>query len=481
MPEYFLPMTAASAICALSGYLMSRGSKRIMHSYDRPRYSFLTVGFACIAGLALLVAGAGNAEAVPAFAVQTGQKCAACHVGGFGPRLTPFGREFKLSGYTLRAGAGFSTPVSAMVVASYVHTAQDQPPAPHYAANDNLALDQASIFAAGGIGDHFGGLAQFTYDGIGRAFAWDNLDLRAVDRVSFAGSDALIGLSINNSPTVQDAWNTQSAWGFPYTNSALVPAPAAGAVLDGALAQSVLGASAYVWWASTVYAEFSLYETPSRGFLRAMGVDINGTGVISGVAPYLRVAYQKDYGDQNFQIGASAFFPSLYPGGDRSTGTSDHYADLGIDATYQFMGSGQNIYQVNARYTNERQTLNASNALGGAGNLNDTLQDFRTTVTYYWRNQIGGSVNFFDTWGSADPLLYAGNQTRKPDSTGFIFQIDVTPFGNTPSTLGPRANVRVGLQYTVYSKFNGAATNYDGLGHNASDNDAVRIFTWFAF
>ena len=443
--------------------------------------SFLLVICAPIAGLAALVASAGKAEALPSYAVQSGQNCAACHVGGFGPRLTPFGREFKLAGYTLRGGGGFSIPLSAMVVASYVHTAQDQPPPPHYGANDNVILDQVSIFAAGGIGTHFGGLAQFTYVGIDRSFAWDNLDLRAIGHVSIAGSDAVIGLSINNSPTVQDPWNTQSAWGFPYTTSDLVPSPAAGPVLAGALAQSVLGASAYVWWSSTIYAEFSLYETPSRGFLRAMGVNVNDSGVISGAAPYLRVAYQKDYGDQNFQIGAIAFFPNLYPGGDRSTGTSDHYTDLGIDASYQFMGSGENIYQVNTRYTNEHQTLNASNALEAVSHLHNKLQDFRTAVTYYWHNEIGGTVDFFHTWGSADTLLYADSLTGKPDSTGFTFQIDVTPFGNAPSELGPRANLRVGLQYTLYTKFNGAATNYDGLGHNASDNNALRIFTWFAF
>ena len=212
-----------------------------------------------------------------------------------------------------------------------------------------------------------------------------------------------------------------------------------------------------------------------------MGVNANDSGIISGAAPYMRVAYQKDYGDQNFQVGAIAFFPNLYPGGDRSAGTSDHYTDLGIDAAYQFMGTGENIYQVNASYTNERQTLHASFALGGASHLDNTLQDFRSSFSYYWHNEIGASAIFFHSWGSADSLLYAGNLTQKPDSTGFTFQLDVTPFGNAPSALGPRANVRIGLQYTIYTKFNGAATNYDGLGHDASDNDTLRVFTWFAF
>src|SRR5512146_2853637 len=105
----------------------------------------------CIIALAGLLVSADDAAAIPAFAEQTGQQCSACHVGGFGPRLTPFGRAFKLSGYTLRAGSEFSTPLSAMVVASFVHTAQDQPPAPHYTSNDNFTIDQASIFIAGGV------------------------------------------------------------------------------------------------------------------------------------------------------------------------------------------------------------------------------------------------------------------------------------------------------------------------------------------
>ena len=452
-----------------------------MQLSPRTGSSSFTIAFACTAEFVLFVAGAGKAEALPAFAVQTGQNCAACHVGGFGPRLTPFGREFKISGYALRAGDSFSNPLSAMVVASYVHTSLDQPTPPHYSPNNNFALDQVSVFVAGGVGTYAGGMAQFTYDGIGRAFAWDNLDLRVVNHTKIAGSDAIIGLSLNNSPTVQDPWNTRSAWSFPYTGSDLAPAPAAGPVLAGALAQSVLGVSAYVWWDSTVYAEFALYETPSRGFLRAMGVDANETGILSSAATYARVGYEKNYGDQNFQIGAVAFFPSLYPGGDNSAGTSDRYTDLGLDASYQFMGSGENVVQVNARYTNEQQSLDATYALGGASRPDETLQDIRATVSYYWRNQIGGSVNYFDTWGSVDPLLYADNQTQKPDSTGFTFQIDVTPFGNSPSSLGPRANLRVGLQYTIYSKFDGAGSNYDGLGHNASDNDALRLFTWFAF
>ncbi|HEY5238388.1 MAG TPA: hypothetical protein VIJ62_08425, partial [Rhizomicrobium sp.] len=80
-----------------------------------------------VVALGLLALTCGNASAVPSFAQQTGMPCTACHVGGFGPQLTPLGRQFKLDGYTMRAGDTFTPPVSAMAVASYIHTSEDQP------------------------------------------------------------------------------------------------------------------------------------------------------------------------------------------------------------------------------------------------------------------------------------------------------------------------------------------------------------------
>src|SRR5579864_991288 len=309
------------------------------------------------ATLLMIAAVSERANAVPAFTDQTGQACAACHVGGFGPQLTPFGREFKLSGYTLRGARGFTVPLSAVVIAEFLHTQKDQPavPAPDFGVNNNVALDQAAIFLAGGDGGHFGGFAQFTYEGVGHNFAWDNLDLRATSHATLLGSDVLFGVSLNNSPTVQDAWNTLSAWGFPYTDTDLAPHPAAGTIISGGLAQSTLGLTGYAWWDSHIYTEAGLYWTPGRGFLRAMGVDPDeGAGVLEGGAPYLRVAYQKDFGSWNIESGVFALLPDFRPPGIAASG-SDRYADLGLDASYQYMGSGENIYTANLRYTNERQ------------------------------------------------------------------------------------------------------------------------------
>jgi hypothetical protein len=443
-----------------------------------PKVSRLIRAAACCLaiGIALMGLTIERAQAVPAFADQTGQPCSSCHVGGFGPQLTPFGREFKILGYTPRTKEG-TLPLSAMAVASFLHTSADQPPAPHYAANDNTTLDQISVFLAGGLNKNLGGFSQFTYDGVARAFAWDNLDLRAVDQLTIAGDDAVVGLSLNNNPAIQDPWNTLAPWGFPYTDSALAPSPGAATILNGGLAQSTLGVTAYAWWNSEIYAEAGLYGTPSRGVMRALGAD--GGGVIRGSAPYVRLGYQKEYDDQNFQFGVTSFSPSLYPGGDRTSAITDKFQDFGADASYQYMGDGNNIYQLNMRYTHEHQSLDATYALGGSSNPSNTLEEFSADASYYWKNMIGLTAGYFSSWGSADSLLYADNRTSKPDSAGFIVQLDGTPFGET-ALLGNHVNLRVGVQYRHFTQFDGAASNFDGAGSNSSGNDTVRIFTWLA-
>lgn len=427
------------------------------------------------------------ASAVPAFAEQTGQECKACHVGGFGPQLTPYGREFKLHGYTLRTHA--SVPLSAMAVASYVATkrAQEEAPTPHSKRNHNLAFDEGSIFLAGGIGSHLGGFAQVTYDGADQAWAWDNLDLRAVGTGKLAGKDLVYGLSFNNNPTIQDPWNTLGGWGYPYTDSGLAPAPAASPLIHGGLGQSVLGLTAYAWLDSRFYVEGGGYSSPAAGTLHWLGADPTDPGDLRGIAPYGRIAYQTDLAGGTFEVGAFALHAALRPGRDRSTGFTDRYTDLGLDTSWVRTLGTSDTLTLNARYTHENQSLKASCALEAEdlmpppGCARNRLNEVRGDVSYYWHDFIGGTVGAFDISGSRNPIILADNRTFKPNSTGLEFQLDATPFAKWKSPLGARFNMRVGIQYIVYTRFDGASSNFDGNGRKASDNNTLRVFTWLAF
>src|SRR5579871_3054603 len=130
------------------------------------------VPLAALVALASLVA-TGQAEALPSFAAQTGQPCTACHIGAYGPQLTPLGRAFKIGGYTQQGGEGLRSqiPLSGMVITSFTHTNQSVPDdakVTHYETNDVFSLDKGSGFNAGGWA-HSGALMQITYSNLTNA------------------------------------------------------------------------------------------------------------------------------------------------------------------------------------------------------------------------------------------------------------------------------------------------------------------------
>ena len=70
-----------------------------------------------------------DAEALPSFSRQTGQNCSVCHTQSFGPNLTPFGRDFKLGGYTMGGGSGTAAKlpaISGMAMGTFTNTQKDQ-------------------------------------------------------------------------------------------------------------------------------------------------------------------------------------------------------------------------------------------------------------------------------------------------------------------------------------------------------------------
>jgi hypothetical protein len=178
-----------------------------------------------------LIGESGSALAVPSFARQTGQPCATCHVGAFGPQLTAYGRQFKLNGYVWNDGSSH-VPLAGMLQASLTHTSADQPggAAPGFGPNDNPAIDQASLFVAGRIFDSVGSFVQITYDGIAKQLTWDNLDVRYVQSGKLFDKPLLLGATVNNNPTITDPWNSTPGWGFPFATSGLAPSPAAATI-----------------------------------------------------------------------------------------------------------------------------------------------------------------------------------------------------------------------------------------------------------
>lgn len=453
------------------------------------------VGAALIGGAAFITPH--TARAVPSFTEQTGQACAACHVGGFGPELTPFGREFKLGGYTMRTHAAI--PLSVGTIGSWTHTAKDQDSPPeHFSRNNNLAVDDVSVFLAGGIGNHLGGFAEVSYDGIERNTSLEMLDLRAVTQAKIFGADSTLGLSVNNAPMIQDAWNTLPKWAFPYVGSGVAPAPETAPLVE-MLMGNVIGVTGYAWMGGKAYVEAGGYASPARGTVRFIGAE-DMPGSIRGVAPYGRVAWQTNLAGGTFEVGANAFKAAIYPMRDRSTGLFDRYTDLGVDSSWQKTLGKSDTLALNFRYEHEKGNLRASCVLGLLGGEEETaaavrgaamaadgdpncaryhLNSVRGTVGYTWHDRIGANLSAFSITGSRNFNLYP--ETGRPNSNGLTGQLDYTFWGRDKSPLGPRFNARIGVQYTVYGKFSGRRRNYDLSGRNAGDNNTLKLFTWIAF
>ena len=71
-------------------------------------------------------------SALPSFARQTNQECSTCHIGSFGPQLTPYGMKFKIGGYTeTNVSDAPLIPLSGMALAGFTNTQSDNasPPA----------------------------------------------------------------------------------------------------------------------------------------------------------------------------------------------------------------------------------------------------------------------------------------------------------------------------------------------------------------
>jgi hypothetical protein len=443
--------------------------------------------------LMVLACAVGPAEAVPDFAQQTGQPCSTCHIGSFGPQLTTFGRAFKLGGYTQTGGQGLAAriPLSAFVLSSFTATARSQPaPAANdFGRNNNFALDQISLFLAGRVNDYVGGFVQGTYSGIDRAFLLDNTDIRVTTPLTVGDSELRVGISVNNGPTVQDPYNSTFAWGYPYASSALAPTPTAQPLLAGGLLGNSFGITPYLWYDRRIYFEAGAYTSYGRTLLSILGQTL-GPGSTRNLAPYVRAAYQWDWGEQNAYVGALFLNANLDPTvSDFSASGAmgqDRYTDYALDGGYQFIGDGTHIVTGQAIFVHEDQALHGSFNTGDSSQVNGSLNQVRANATYYYENTYGLTLGWQYTWGRQNAALFpaspgSGSANGKPNSNAFSIEGDWVPFGKQDSWARPFANMKVGIQYVVYTMFNGGSKNYDGFGRNASDNNTLYIYLWTAF
>jgi len=441
----------------------------------------LTIIIQLFLTLIIFLVTAYNTEAIPSFARQTNMSCNTCHT--IFPELNAFGRLFKLNGYTLTNAETIqaqrdsetttlsllkSSTLSSMIITSYSYKSKEQPGT----QNGNISFpQQLSLFLGGEITPQVGGFIQITYTDQDGKFGLDNSEIRYANQTELASESFTYGLTLNNNPSVQDIWNSTPAWRFPFTSSSVAPTPSAATLIEGGLAQNVAGLGIYSMWNNLIYAEFSLYKTAQQGSPNPP--DTSSSGVLKSLAPYWRIALQKQWETSYLQIGTYGLSASLYPAG--ITGLTDQYTDVGFDVNFEKY-FGTDIFTAHGSWTHESRTLNAAFNSGTATFNNGKLDSFRLVGNYYLHSQIGFSLGYFSITGDFDSNLYppesvSGSANGMPDSNGFIAEFSYLPWLNT----------KLSVQYVAYNKFNGGSDNYDGQGRNASDNNTLYLSCWLAF
>ncbi len=473
-----------------------------------------------------------DSQALPLFARQTGQNCMACHAGGQFPELTPYGRMFKLTGYTI--GDRVKVPLSVMALATYTKvgdTSKSDNSAGDFQKNGSPIFANASAFLGGKITDNIGAFVQWTYDNYAAPTAdgssytghagMDNVDIRYADRFITPSRDLIFGVSLNNNPSVSDPWNTAAAW-MQYVP---VPSPTSNQFIDGAApfpgfgsGGNLAGINMYMYLNKLVYAELGTYQT-AKGIFSPLsaGLDNAGTTKLQGANnPYWRLALTHEWGPHNIMVGTSGMIAHVY---DDPTDTSDSNSvsrilNTGLDAQYQYILDPHTVtaqvaymrqktdYSANTVAANHDGT-NVSPYFAADGitplapfNDSDTTNVFRAKLTYVYQAKYGGSLAFFNLTGTTNTAL----QSSGYDSNGQVTSNDPMETGiastrvngnlsGNPATRGltyeafwmPVQYARVGVQYTAYDKYNGATDNYDGLGRNARDNNSLFFYVWGAY
>lgn len=426
-----------------------------------------------------------SVRAVPSYARQTGLPCSGCHYDP--PELNPAGRRFKLLGYvdkdkekkgvtdeSNRRHAGLdllaTTPLSAMLEASFTNTGSPQPGA----QNGNFEFPQdVSLFLAGAWATHVGSFLQVTYDTRDDHFTSDNTDIRYANKRNVGGKELIYGLTLNNNPTVEDPWNDTPAWGYPWIASDFAPTPTAAPIIDGPLAQDVAGLGGYAMWDSHLYADGAIYRSEHVG-----GPQPNsGSGYaynLRGVAPYWRIAWQEGTPKTQYEVGTYGLHVRSTPGA--VVGLEDDYTDWAMDFQVDRTIRRKDVFSLRGTYIRENSDLAATFAAKGAEQSNHHLNTVMTNAEYHFGNRYSGTFGWFDTSGTADPLLYpqaavTGSADGSPRSAGYIANFSVWPI----------QNLQLAAQYTGYTRFNGAGTNYDGAGRNASGNNTLYLDVKFIF
>ncbi len=428
-----------------------------------------------------------QAYALPSFARQTGQKCSACHVGGNWPQLTPWGRFFKLSGYTAGKSVfdkeGFNFVPAGIFGQAGITWAANPNNANGQNVIPNTGHPEAYEFT-GEVATKIAPFAGVFYEyQVGNTFpGWKGAggpaDIRAVHFFNVGGNELLVGVDSNNNPTVQDVWNSTPDWGYPFYGSPEAPGGPASPMITN-LANQAGGVGVYALLNRQFYVEASFYRV-GTGLYRWMTAGTNfqagGQNYLKGENPYWRAYWTKEHGPQSFMLGTFGMRANVYPDSSSPSGPADLFTDYGFDSQYQYLATTHKV-TLRGSYIYERQSWDAGFPLGNSATATGNIKYLNFNGSYAHDDAWSLHAGYLLTNGNHNSALFAvtapsGDElTSSPKTSGYTLEADRKL----------TQNIQLMAQYRGFGRFNGLRHNIDGIGRNASDNNTLWLSVFFAF
>jgi hypothetical protein len=428
-----------------------------------------------------------TAYALPSYARQTGQNCAACHVNGTWPQLTPWGRFFKLSGYTAgkkpidKEGVHF-VPVGVLGQLGLTWAAQpnDSTGQPVVSPNGSPAAYSFAGDVGTKVTDFLG--VFYEYQVSNQFPGWKGsagpVDIRAVHFFQPGGNELLVGIDSNNSPTQQDVWNSTPSWGYPFYSSPQGPGAPATPII-ASLGEQSGGTGVYALLNRQWYAEVSVYRA-ATGFYRWMSagnpLQDGEHNYLAGYNPYWRAYWTKESGPHSLMVGAFGIRAKVFANSADRSGPANVFTDYGFDTQYQYL-SQANKLTLRGSYIYENQQWNGSFPVDASSTPRGNLKSLNLSAGYGHRERWIFNAAYFSNNGNNNTALFgltapSGTQlTSSPNTNGYVLE----------ASRVFTQNLQMILQYKGFLKFNGLTNNIDGLGRNASDNNTIWLTAFFAF
>ncbi len=483
------------------------------------------LGYGALGLLAMAVFAPKASFAIPAFARQTGLACDVCHT--VFPHLTPFGREFKLHGYTydysslikmvrqaakeraaeqggmpnlminkipmvsVRIAGMWSQQDGGSTVVPSGHPTAGQGAFSYPAGYGHSSFELVrgdSLYIAGEITPNIGAWVEiggWNDNGGSASLAGYNVIFNGGDH-TVDNKNFTYGLSFENMVGFDDVgqagpgnWGMTDLQNVLSTHNTLFD-PFGGTIVEGGEAYAMIGN----FTSGGIYGNIGLYD-PSPSTNEGAGTGANDTaGGVPGSGAWNGAKNADGYADIEFwlpgyhniysMIGAFGYLGDerMNCSGDAGcTGNpnyDDHTEDYGIEFQGQYIGN-KNLFEVFGEYQQQHDNhFYGTDAWTGnvftGSSVNRT--GFAVKADYYYNR----------TYGVYAKYMYAhSGEVQDLDYSGWILGVAWYPW----------QNVKIQAERMFWSKYNpgkvqyGASTSNDNI--SASDFDVTAIKVMYLF